>query len=74
MEISAQYAKYFLQIHLFGEMIVELSIYYVDIRNTVVYNNARVQYSKTCITHKTKPHNRAETHELASKLIFVYNY
>ena len=45
-------AKYFLQIHSFGEISTELSIYYVDIEITTIVAYATLRYSKTCITHK----------------------
>ncbi len=45
-------SKYFLQIHLIGEIITKLSIYYVDINIPSIVAYAIVQYSKTCVTHK----------------------
>ena len=45
--------KYFLQFHLFVEIIGKVLIYYyVDMIITNILAYATVQYNKTCITHK----------------------
>ena len=44
----------FLQINLFDEIITELLIYYVNMKNMIVVY-ATVWYSKKCITHKRSP-------------------
>ena len=55
LQIHCMCAKYFLQIHLFEEVIAALAIYYVDMKNIIISGLCmqQVQYNKTCITLKS---------------------
>ena len=45
-------AKYFLEIHLFEDIIAELAVYYVDMKNKQHIGLNKMQCNKTCIILK----------------------
>ncbi len=64
-------AKYFFQIHLFGEMIAELAIYYVNMTNTTVAYASRTISTKQC--HKNSI-SKSQNGPLTSNFVPIFSH